>query len=60
MDDTSKERATLSISEAAKLLGIGRNQAYQAAHRGEIPTLKIGSRLLVPRAALAKMLHSEA
>jgi excisionase family DNA binding protein len=47
---------TYQISEAAKLLGIGRNHAYEAAKRGEIPAIKIGRRVLVPRAALDRML----
>ncbi len=53
-------RQTLTIAEAARALGIGRNQAYEAAHRGEIPTIKIGKRLLVPRIAFEKMLNGEA
>jgi excisionase family DNA binding protein len=53
-------RATVSIVDAAKRLGIGRNQAYEAARRGEIPVIRIGKRLLVPRAALEKMLSGEA
>ncbi len=48
--------ATMSIIEAAKRLRIGRNQAYDAVHRGEIPSIKIGKRLLVPTAALNRML----
>lgn len=50
------QRATLSVEEAARQLGIGRNQAYEAAARGEIPTIRIGKRILVPKAALAKLL----
>jgi len=38
---------------------MGRNQAYEAAKAGEIPTIKIGRRLLVPRAALDRMLGHE-
>lgn len=54
---TSKsERKTLSIAEAAKMLGIGRNQAYEAARRGEIPTIRIGRRMLVPAAAFERLL----
>lgn len=48
--------ATISITEAAALLGIGRNQAYQAAARGELPVLRLGRRLLVPTAPLRRML----
>ncbi|ESY20382.1 DNA-binding protein [Mesorhizobium sp. L2C085B000] len=53
-------RQTVTIAEAAKVLGIGRNAGYEAAHRGEIPTIKIGKRILVPRAALDKLLKGEA
>jgi excisionase family DNA binding protein len=48
--------ATTTIVEAARRLGIGRNQAYEAAHRGEIPVIKIGTRLLVPTKALDRLL----
>ena len=50
-------RATYGVQEAAKILGIGRNAAYEAARRGEIPTIRIGGRILVPKAALDNMLE---
>ena len=50
---------TQSINEAAKELGIGRNQAYAAAKRGEIPTIKIGNRILVLREPLTRLLGAE-
>src|SRR5690349_4136704 len=46
----SSGRLTLTFPEAAELLGIGRNAAYDAAARGEIPTIRVGKLLLVPRA----------
>lgn len=55
-NQTVAERLTLTIDEAARALGISRNSAFAAAHRGEIPTLKIGRRLLVPKVAFEKML----
>jgi excisionase family DNA binding protein len=55
--DTPDERLTLTIAETAKRLGIGKNQAYEAAKRGEIPTVKIGKRILVPVAALERKLQ---
>ena len=58
--ERNPRRQTLTIAEAARALGIGRNQAYEAAHRGEIPTIKIGKRLLVPRIAFEKLLNGEA
>jgi len=51
---------TLTIEEAAKVLGIGRNNAYEAAKRGEIPTIRIGKRILVPVAAFERMLQGAA
>lgn len=50
------ERETLTVEEAAKLLGIGRNSAYEGVRRGDIPALRIGGRYVVPRAALDRML----
>lgn len=53
------QRKTYTVDQAAELLGIGRNTAYEAVRRGEIPTIKIGRRLLVPRTALERMLAGE-
>ena len=52
-------RLTCSIGEAAVLLGIGRASAYEAARTGQIPTIKLGRRLVVPRAALERLLSGE-
>jgi excisionase family DNA binding protein len=49
--------AVLTMDEAAVLLRIGRNSAYEAARRGEIPTIRLGRRLLVPRVALERLLE---
>ena len=54
--DMEEERLTLTVEEAAKLLGIGRQLAYERVKTGEIPVIKIGRRLLVPRSALEKLL----
>ncbi len=50
------KRATYTVPEAGEKLGIGKNSAYEAAHTGQIPTIRVGRRLLVPRAALDRML----
>ena len=50
------ERKTVTVIEAAKILGIGRSAAYEGARNGEIPTIKIGRRILVPIAALNRKL----
>jgi excisionase family DNA binding protein len=48
----------LSVEEAGRKLGLGRAAAYAHAKAGHIPTLKLGNRTLVPKAALAKLLAS--
>ncbi len=49
------ERRTISVEDAAKQLGLSRNAGYEAAKRGEIPTIRIGRRLLVPSAAFERL-----
>lgn len=53
------ERATITVEEAAQIIGIGRNQAYNAAATGQLPTLRIGRRILVPTAKLFDMLGGQ-
>lgn len=48
-----------TLTEVAALLRISRGSAYEAARRKEIPTIKIGRRLLVPTDALEKLLSGE-
>ena len=52
-----EERLTYTLSEAARRLGISRALAYEAANRGELPVCRIGRRMLVPRAALLRLLE---
>ena len=52
------ERLTLTIEETAKALGIGRQLAYDKAKTGEIPVIKVGRRILVPRKALERLLEN--
>jgi excisionase family DNA binding protein len=47
---------TITIDQAAELVGISRGAAYRAVHTGEIPSLRIGRRLVVPSAKLLDML----
>ncbi len=52
-----EKRATYDVPEAARILGIGRSAAYEAVRRGEIPSIRLGKRLVVPRAALERLLE---
>lgn len=47
---------TMTIEDARRFLGISRATAYEAAKSGELPTISMGRRLLVPTAALRRML----
>jgi excisionase family DNA binding protein len=55
----TRERLTLTVEEAAQVLGIGRTLAYEAVKRGDIPTVRIGRRLLVPQVAIAQLLSDQ-
>lgn len=47
---------TVSVPTAAKVLGISRGSGYEAARTGELPTIRLGRRLVVPTARLLEML----
>lgn len=48
-------RATFTVEEAAQMLGISRDQAYRSVKTGEIPALRFGRRIVVPRAKFLAM-----
>lgn len=52
------KKLTITVQEAANLLGLSRNSAYQGIATGEIPHIKVGKRILIPRVAFEKMLES--
>ena len=51
-----RDRLTLSIEEAAALLGISRALAYDLVRRGELPQLRLGRRIVVPRKPLENLI----
>ena len=52
------ETSVITITEAALRLGISRASAYRAAARSEIPTIRLGKRVVVPLPALEQMLKT--
>ena len=52
----SMQTLTLTVPEAARRLGIARQTAYEAVRQGEIPSIRIARRILVPIAALEALL----
>jgi excisionase family DNA binding protein len=52
----AQERMTLTVAEAARILGIGRSSCYEAVQRGEIRSVTIGRRRLVPKWVIDELL----
>ena len=53
----NNERLTYTINQTSKILGLSRNATYLACLRGDIPCLRIGKRLIVPKVQLQKLLE---
>lgn len=49
----------LTVVEFARLMRIGRNSAYEAIRRGDVGSVRIGRRVVVPRTAVLALLRSE-
>lgn len=57
--ETVTDRATITVEEMARVLNLGRSAAYEAARRGELPTRRVGRRLVVPVPAFLRWLAGE-
>jgi len=53
------ERDCMTIEEAGRRIGLSRGGSYLAARRGELPVLRFGRRLLVPKLAFEEMLRGK-
>ena len=51
------KRLVYEVPEAGEMLGLTRNASYEAAKRGDIPTIRIGKLIRVPKAAFHRMLE---
>ena len=58
--DLLDREVTVSVPEAASILGISRSLGYQLVADGEIPSIKVGKRIIVPTEALRAMLRTVA
>ena len=56
--ESGDETLVLTVPAAGKLLGISRYSAYAAAGRGQLPVVKFGGRLVVPKVALQRLLET--
>lgn len=53
------QRATLTVSEAIEATGLSRNTVYDGIRRREIPSVRVGRRILIPRVAFERWLAGE-
>ena len=51
------ESLVLTVGEAARLLRLSKTTTYDQIRQGSIPSIRMGKRILVPRAALMRMLE---
>jgi excisionase family DNA binding protein len=51
-----EDRVTITVDEAARLLGISRTLAFKAVRSGEIPAIRVRRRILVPVVRLNRLL----
>ena len=54
------KRLVLTVTEAAVALGISRTHAYDLIARGELPSLRLGRRIVVPRRGLERLVDGDA
>jgi excisionase family DNA binding protein len=52
------ERLVFTVDEAAYLLNISRSLAYELIARGELPALRLGRRIVIPRVTLEELLET--
>ncbi len=57
MDNNETDRLAVTVAEAARAIGISRSRAYEMIRRAEIPTIRLGGRLLVPWSKLTALIE---
>lgn len=60
MDNASKEKLGLSVTEAAALLGVSRPTVYELINREDFPSFRIGTRRVISRAGLERWVEAQA
>jgi excisionase family DNA binding protein len=53
-------RPWLTVEEALPFLPCGRNGAYAAIKSGQIPSLRVGRKIVIPTAALRRLAQIDA
>lgn len=59
MTENQNSAMCYKVDDLCGLLGVSRPTAYELAHRADFPTVRIGRRLLIPRAGLERWLEKQ-
>lgn len=54
-----ENKTVLSVEDVAKALGLNRNTIYREVRSGRIPSVRVGDRFLIPKAAFEKWLECQ-
>jgi excisionase family DNA binding protein len=55
----SNDRLVFTVTEVAYLINVSRAFAYELVARGELPSIRLGRRIVIPRSGLQKLLDSD-
>ncbi len=55
--DSDSQPLLLSVGQAARLLGVGTTLCWEMVHSGQLPSIRLGRRVLIPRAAVERLAH---
>ena len=55
----ARELAAISPRQAGHLLGLGKNATYRAIQRGDISSLRLGAKIVIPTESLLRLLAGE-
>ena len=51
------ERLVISVKECQEKMCLSKNSVYEAVRSGILPAIRVGRRILIPKAALERMLN---
>jgi excisionase family DNA binding protein len=60
MSEQYDDCETYTVPEFCRVMKIGRNQGYEAVKRGDVPVIRIGKTLRVPKPWVRRILNGEA
>lgn len=56
---TLREKAFLSVNEAAEILGLAASTAYSLVDRGKLPAIRVGKAIRIPASALGRFITAQ-